>query len=71
MKNSIWIPQKYITFFGIDKPNLSIDILVDSGADTTFLPFQFGSELGLIQHKDDLVKEAFGVGSTIKYIEKP
>jgi hypothetical protein len=70
LKNELWEPQKLITFLGYNDNHLEINTLVDSGADTTFIPYLLGIELGFDKNKGDLVKNAFGVGSSIQYIEK-
>jgi hypothetical protein len=64
------VPQKRISFIKTDGTQLETDILVDSGADTTFLPYTIGIEIGLSKNKGDIVKTAFGVGSQIEYLEK-
>jgi Aspartyl protease len=70
LRGNLWIPTKNVIFFGTNGQEREIEILVDSGADTTFLSFEFGKSLGLEWHETDLIKIAHGVGSTINYVEK-
>jgi hypothetical protein len=68
LRKDVWIPQKRINFIKADGTQLETDILVDSGADTTFLPYTIGLKIGLSKNKGDIVKAAFGVGSQIEYL---
>ncbi len=70
LRKDVWVPQKRISFIKADGSKLETDILVDSGADATFLPYTVGVEIGLTKNKGDIVKTAFGVGSQIEYLEK-
>jgi hypothetical protein len=70
LKNDLWIPQKNIQIFRLDDTPFETEILVDSGADTTFIPYKLGLEIGWQQNKGDLIREASGVGSKVPYMDK-
>ncbi len=70
LRNELWIPEKYVTFYGKNGRSVEIGVLVDSGADTTFIPYLLGLELGFSENEEDPIKVALGVGSSVKYVEK-
>jgi predicted aspartyl protease len=63
-----WTPTHKVNFMLKDGTETSIDMIVDTGADITFIPKKMGERLGLVRSEDDLVFEARSVGSTIFFV---
>jgi predicted aspartyl protease len=63
-----WTPTHKVNFILKDGTETSIDMIVDTGADITFMPKKMGERLGLVRSEDDLVFEARSVGSTILFV---
>ncbi len=70
LKNDLWVPEKQITIFKLNGEKKQMNVLVDSGADTTFIPYELGIEIGFKHNSEDILKEASGVGSQVPYLEK-
>jgi gag-polyprotein putative aspartyl protease len=63
-----WTPIHLVNFILDDGTESPVEMIVDSGADITYLPKKVGSRLGLVRSPHDLVFEARSVGSTISYV---
>lgn len=63
-----WTPTHKVNFMLKDGTETSIDMIVDTGADITFIPKKMGERLGLVRSEDDLLFEARSVGSTIAFV---
>lgn len=65
-----WIPTYPIKFYGTDEKPIELEMLVDSGADITFLPYKVGLDIGFTRTLGDKIEQAEGVGGDVHYIVK-
>jgi hypothetical protein len=63
-----WTPTHEVKFILDDGTERPLDMIVDSGADVTFIPKIVGEQLGLIRTPHEFVAEAKGVGSVVPYL---
>lgn len=63
-----WSPTYPIKFILDDNSTLELEMLVDSGADTTYIPKKVGERLGLTRSKHESTFTAYGVGSEVSYL---
>lgn len=63
-----WTPMKRVHFILKDGTESPVDMVVDSGADVTFIPKNLGEQLGLIRYPDEPFFQARGVGSVVPYL---
>ena len=65
-----WIPTYPVKFYGTDEKPIELEMLVDSGADITFLPYKVGLDIGFTRTLGDKIEQAEGVGGDVHYIVK-
>lgn len=58
-----WTPTKKVNFMLKDGTESPIDVIVDSGADVTFVPKKIGERLGFVRYPDEPFFQAKGVSS--------
>jgi predicted aspartyl protease len=63
-----WSPTYPIKFILDDNSIIELEMLVDSGADTTYIPKKVGERLGLTRSKHESTFTAYGVGSEVSYL---
>ena len=63
-----WTPTHEVNFILKNGTEIAIEMIVDTGADITFIPKKMGERLGLVRSEDDLVFEARSVGSVILFV---
>jgi hypothetical protein len=63
-----WTPTHVVNFILDDGVECPIEMIIDSGADITYLPNKVGERLGLVRSAHDLVFEARSVGSIVPYV---
>jgi hypothetical protein len=63
-----WTPTYPIQFIGEDGALIKIEMIVDSGADVTFIPKKIGQQLGFVKSHGEAVEMASGVGSKVSYL---
>jgi hypothetical protein len=63
-----WTPTHVVNFILDDGKESPIEMIIDSGADITYLPKKVGERLGLVRLQHDLVFEARSVGSIVPYV---
>jgi predicted aspartyl protease len=63
-----WMPMSKVIFLLPKKEKFPIEMLVDSGADVTFIPFNIGKMLGFQKSFGEPSLYAAGVGSKVKYL---
>jgi predicted aspartyl protease len=63
-----WSPTYPIKFILDDNSIIELEMLVDSGADTTYIPKKVGERLGLTRAKHESTFTAYGVGSEVSYL---
>ncbi len=63
-----WSPSYPIKFLLDDNTIIELEMLVDSGADTTYIPKKVGERLGLTRAKHEANFTAYGVGSEVSYL---
>jgi hypothetical protein len=63
-----WTPTIPVKFFGAK--TIEVDMLVDSGADITFINYQTGIDIGFVRTFGDKIEQAEGVGGDVSYILK-
>ena len=63
-----WTPTYKVKFILDDGTESNVDMIVDSGADVTFIPKIVGEQLGLVRAPHEFVEEAKGVGSLVPYL---
>jgi predicted aspartyl protease len=63
-----WNPTCPVKFILDDQSEEELTMLVDSGADITYIPKNVGELLGLTRAKHESTYKAFGVGSEVSYL---
>lgn len=63
-----WTPTYPVKFILDDDSEIKLDMIVDSGADITFIPKTIGERLGLTRSKHETTFTAYGVGSEVSYL---
>jgi gag-polyprotein putative aspartyl protease len=63
-----WTPTYPVQFIGEDGAIIKIEMIVDSGADVTFIPKKIGQQLGFVKSHGEAVEMASGVGSKVSYL---
>ncbi len=63
-----WMPTYPLEFYLPNGETTKIEMLVDSGADVTFIPKKIGDLLGYIKSPGESTLVALGVGSTVPYL---
>jgi predicted aspartyl protease len=63
-----WTPTYPVKFVLDDGSHFELDMLVDSGADITFIPKAIGEQLGLTRSRHETTFTAYGVGSELSYL---
>jgi predicted aspartyl protease len=63
-----WTPTYPVKFVLDDGSKTELDMIVDSGADITFIPKTIGERLGLTRTKHETTFTAYGVGSEVSYL---
>jgi hypothetical protein len=63
-----WTPMHRVYFILKDGSESHIDMIVDSGADITFIPKKVGERFGLIHYPDEPFFKAKGVGGPVPYL---
>jgi predicted aspartyl protease len=63
-----WTPTYPIKFILDNGSHFELDMLVDSGADITFIPKAIGEQLGLTRSRHETTFTAYGVGSEVSYL---
>lgn len=63
-----WTPTYPVKFVLDDGSLFELDMLVDSGADITFIPKIIGERLGFTRSRHETTFTAFGVGSELSYL---
>jgi Aspartyl protease len=63
-----WTPMHDVNFILNDGTQIALEMIVDSGADITFIPKKIGERLGLVRSENDLLFEAKSVGSLVSYV---
>jgi predicted aspartyl protease len=63
-----WTPTYPIQFILDDGTYFDMDMLVDSGADITFIPKEIGEKIGLTRSRHETTFTAYGVGSKLAYL---
>jgi predicted aspartyl protease len=63
-----WTPTYKVKFLLDDGTESNVDMIVDTGADVTFIPKVVGEQLGLVRVPHEFVAEARGVGSLVPYL---
>lgn len=63
-----WTPTYPVKFKLDDNSFLELDMLVDSGADITFIPKPIGERLGFTRSRHETIFTAYGVGSELSYL---
>jgi hypothetical protein len=63
-----WMPMYPVVFVLPDGKFTKIEMLVDSGADVTFIPFKLGKHLGFSKSFGEATLTALGVGSEVPYL---
>ena len=63
-----WTPTYPVKFILDDGSHFELDMLVDSGADITFIPKTIGEQIGLIRAPHETTFTAYGVGSELSYL---
>ena len=65
-----WEPMYPIVFNLADDFKVRLNMLVDSGADISFIPKKMGEQLGLVRSEQELIETALGVGSKLAYLNR-
>jgi gag-polyprotein putative aspartyl protease len=65
-----WEPMYPVLFSLDDGASLNLNMLVDSGADISFISKNIGEQLGLKKAAHETVETAFGVGSRLSYLNR-
>lgn len=60
-----WTPTHVVNFTLVDGSESPVEMIIDSGADITYLPKKVGERLGLVRSPQDLLFEARSVGSVV------
>jgi predicted aspartyl protease len=63
-----WMPMAKVFFILPNGKKITLEMLVDSGADVTFIPFQLGQTLGFTKSFGESSLFAAGVGSKVSYL---
>jgi predicted aspartyl protease len=63
-----WTPNFPVKFILDDGTETELEMLVDSGADITYIPKKVGERLGLTRSKHETTFMAYGVGSEVSYL---
>jgi len=63
-----WMPTYPVIFVLPDGGTFKVEMLVDSGADVTYMPFQIGERLGYVKSVGESTLTALGVGSEVSYL---
>ena len=63
-----WTPTYPVKFILDDGSHFELDMLVDSGADITFIPKNIGEQIGLTRAPHETTFTAYGVGSELSYL---
>jgi predicted aspartyl protease len=63
-----WTPTYPVKFILDDGSHYELDMLVDSGADITFIPKLVGEQLGFTRSRHETAFTAYGVGSELSYL---
>lgn len=63
-----WMPTCPVVFFLANGESTKIEMLVDSGADVTFIPLKIGERLGFVKSLGESTLTALGVGSEVSYL---
>ena len=63
-----WMPTYPVVFFLPDGGTFKVEMLVDSGADVTYIPFQIGERLGYVKSVGESTLTALGVGNEVSYL---
>lgn len=63
-----WTPTHLVNFMLADGTESPVEMIIDTGADITYLPKKVGERLGLVRSPNDLVFEARSVGSRVSYV---
>ena len=63
-----WTPTYYVKFVLDDGSHLELEMIVDSGADITFIPKNVGERLGFTRSRHETTFSAYGVGSELSYL---
>lgn len=63
-----WMPTYPVVFFLENGKTVEYEMLVDSGADITFIPKKLGERLGFIVSHGETISTALGVGSEVAYL---
>jgi hypothetical protein len=65
-----WEPMYPVLFKLDDGSSMNFNMLVDSGADISFISKNIGEQLGLTKAPHETVETAFGVGSRLSYLNR-
>lgn len=60
-----WTPSHTVNFVLDDGTESPVEMIVDTGADVTYIPKKIGERLGLVRSRHDFLFEAKSVGSTV------
>lgn len=63
-----WMPTCLVVFFLPNGESTKIEMLVDSGADVTYVPWKIGKRLGFEKSLGESTLTALGVGSKVSYL---
>jgi predicted aspartyl protease len=63
-----WMPMHIVNFILDDGTESAINMIIDTGADATYLPKRVGERLGLIRSPHDLIFEAKSVSGAVPYL---
>ena len=63
-----WTPTHVVNFMLDDGTQSPVEMIVDSGADITYLPKKVGERLGMVRSPHELILEARSVGSIVPYV---
>ena len=63
-----WLPMYPVNFLLENDESVEYEMLIDSGADITFLPKRLGERLGYIVSHGEVTSTALGVGSEVPYL---
>ena len=63
-----WTPTYPVKFILDDGSHLVLEMIVDSGADITFIPKKVGEQLGFVRSRHETTFTAYGVGSELSYL---
>jgi hypothetical protein len=63
-----WTPTHVVNFMLDDGAQSPVEMIVDSGADITYLPKKVGERLGMVRSPHELILEARSVGSIVPYV---